>query len=271
MVLACPQIYLLCIATGPLLAQSGSWKHSRRVLMETPLIEFCEQANPRVLSEARCGKFHNANRVHRSLLAVAEKRVLVWMAERTPGCINSDHLTLLGFGAQVMAGASYGLARWNRGWLLVGVVFLALNWFGDSLDGTLARVRQRQRPRYGFYVDHMIDSFGALALMGGLALSGYMHPLIAISLLIAFLLLSIQSYLATYALGEFQLSFWSLGSTELRVLLAVAYVALLYWPMIWGGRYRLFDVGGTIGLVGMGGMLIFFTARNTYRLYIEER
>ena len=239
--------------------------------MASPLIEFCEQANPRVLSEARRARFQNAKRVHRSFLAAAEKRALVWMAERTPGWINSDYLTLLGFGAQVMAGVSYGLARWNRHWLLAVMAFLALNWLGDSLDGTLARVRQRQRPRYGFYVDHMIDSFGALALMGGLALSGYMHPLLPIGLLIAFLLLSIQSYLATYTLGEFQLSFWSFGPTELRILLAVGNVALLYWPMIWRGHYRLFDVGGTIGLFGMGTMLVFFTARNTYRLYIEER
>jgi phosphatidylglycerophosphate synthase len=94
---------------------------------------------------------------------------------------------------------------------LLGIVCLAVNWFGDSLDGTLARVRQKQRPRYGFYVDHMIDSFGSLALMGGLALSGYMHPAIAIGLLVGFLMLSIQSYLATYTMGEFHLSFWHLG------------------------------------------------------------
>src|SRR2546427_13241336 len=86
--------------------------------MANPLIGFCEQANPRVLSEARGARFQNAKRVHRSFLAAAEQRALVWMAERTPGWINSDHLTLLGFGAQVMAGVSYGLARWDRDWLL---------------------------------------------------------------------------------------------------------------------------------------------------------
>jgi hypothetical protein len=120
-------------------------------------------------------------------------------------------------------------------------------------------------------VDHIVDSFGALALMGGLALSGYMHPYIAIGLLGAFLLLSIQSYLATYTLGEFQLSFWSFGPTELRILLAIGNLALLYRPVIWHGHYRLFDVGGAVGLVGMVAMLIFFTARNTRRLYAEER
>jgi phosphatidylglycerophosphate synthase len=239
--------------------------------MASPMIDFCEQENPTVLQELRQARFTHANRVQQSFLATAEKRVLVWMAERAPPRINSDHLTALGFAVQVMAGVSYALARGNRYWLLGGIGFLALNWLGDSLDGTLARVRQRQRPRYGFYVDHIIDSFGALALMGGLALSGYMHPYIAIGLLVAFLLLSIQSYLAAYALGEFRLSFWSFGPTELRLLLAVGNLALLRWPMVLKGHYRLFDVGGIAGLVGMTAMLIFFTARNTRRLYVEER
>ena len=130
--------------------------------------------------------------------------------------------------------------RFRNRYALLGVIAcLALNWLGDSLDGTLARVRQRQRPRYGFYVDHMVDSFGALALMGGLALSGYMHPWIAIGLLIAFLMLSIQSYLATHALGEFRISFWRFGPTELRILLAVGNLALFWKPVVhlFGGLY----------------------------------
>jgi archaetidylinositol phosphate synthase len=126
------------------------------------------------------------------------------------------------------------------------VVCLALNWLGDSLDGTLARFRRRLRPRYGFYVDHMVDSFGALGLMGGLALSGYMHPVIAIGLLIAFLMLSIQSYLATHTLGEFRLSFWRFGPTEMRILLVVGNLALLWKPRVHfaGSDYRLFDLEG---------------------------
>src|SRR5258708_38430146 len=116
--------------------------------------------------------------------------------------------------------------------LLAAVVCLAVNWFGDSLDGTLARVRQRQRPRYGFYVDHIIDSIGAVAMMGGLALSGYMHPVIAIGLLVAFLLLSIQSYLATYTLGEFHLSMWRFGGAGLRGLFGVGDLAAVRW--VWG-------------------------------------
>ena len=238
------------------------------------MMEFCEQVNPRVLLEMRRGhKIPDAVRVQESWVAAGEKRALLWLAARTPGWIGPDQLTVLGFVAQIGAGACYALAAWNRYALLGVIACLALNWAGDSLDGTIARVRQRLRPRYGFYVDHMVDSFGALALMGGLALSGYMHPWIAIGLLIAFLVLSIQSYLATHALGEFRLSFWRFGPTELRILLAVGNVALFWKPVVhlFGGTYRLFDIGGSIGLAGMAVMVLSFTVQNTFRLYREER
>jgi archaetidylinositol phosphate synthase len=240
------------------------------------MTEFCEQVNPRVLLEMRRARpFPDMLRVQESWVAGAEKRALLWLAARTPDRIGPDHLTVLGIVAQIGAGVSYALAAWNRYALLVVIACLALNWLGDSLDGTLARARQRQRPRYGFYVDHMVDSFGALALMGGLALSGYMHPWIAIGLLVAFLMLSVQSYLATHALGEFRISFWRFGPTELRILLAVGNLALFWKPMVHvfplGGQYRLFDVGGAIGLAGMGLMLVVFTLQNTIRLYREER
>ena len=239
------------------------------------MAEFAEQMNPATLSEIRrsgaATGFRHAARVQSSWLASAEKRVLVWMAERMPACVNSDHLTLIGLAAQIATGLCYALAARDRRMLFAAIVCLAVNWFGDSLDGTLARVRQLPRPRYGFYVDHIIDSIGAVAMMGGLALSGYMHPAIAIALLVAFLLLSIQSYLATYALGEFHLSFWRLGPTELRVLLVIGNLALFRWDRVIHGRYRLFDIGGAVGLTGMIVMLIFFSLKNTVRLYQEER
>jgi archaetidylinositol phosphate synthase len=242
------------------------------------MTEFCEQVNPRVLlalrdKEMRRRSAADVLRLQESWVAVAEKRALLWLAARMPQRINPDHLTALGLVAQIGAGACYVLAAWNRYALLGVIASLALNWLGDSLDGTLARVRQRQRPRYGFYVDHMVDTFGAVALMGGLALSGYMHPRIAIGLLVAFLVLSIQSYLATHTLGEFRLSFWRFGPTELRILLAVGNLALLWKPVVHllGSQYRLFDVGGAIGLAGMSLMAIVFTLQNTGRLYREER
>src|SRR5690242_10132452 len=183
--------------------------------------------------------FQPAERRQESFLASTEKSILISLARRTPSWINSDHLTIMGFLAQIAAGAAYAWSRWNRYGLLLVIAALALNWLGDSLDGTLARYRQQQRPRYGFYVDHMVDSFGALALMGGLSLSGYMHPGISIGLLIAFLMLSVQSYLATHALGEFRISFWRFGPTELRILLAAGNLALFWRPMVhcFGAQY----------------------------------
>ena len=238
------------------------------------MTEFCEQVNPCVLLEMRRTRpFPDMLRIQESWVAAAERRALFWLASRTPDRVTPDHLTILGLAAQIGAGACYALASRNRYALLGVTACLALNWLGDSLDGTLARVRQRLRPRYGFYVDHMVDSFGGLALMGGLALSGYMHPRIAIGLLVAFLMLSIQSYLATHALGEFRISFWRFGPTELRILLAVGNLALFWKPVIhlFGAQYRLFDVGGAIGLTGMALMVIVVTLQNTLRLYREER
>src|ERR1700733_10643045 len=173
------------------------------------------QGKPKQLS------FLTATRVQQSFVAAAEKRTLAWLAERTPRRINSDHLTLLGFVAQCLAGVCYALAKWNRYSLLLGIVFLVLNWFGDSLDGTLARVRNCQRPRYGFYIDHILDAVGRWVLIGGLAVSGYISPTIAAVFLIVYLLLSIEIYLATYTVGVFHLSYWNFGPTELRILLIV--------------------------------------------------
>jgi archaetidylinositol phosphate synthase len=239
--------------------------------MASSVSDFADETDPKALPEAQRANFGQAKRVQGSFLAVPEKRVLVWLAERMPAAVNSDHLTLLGFAAQIATGVCYALARHDRLMLVAATVCLAVNWFGDSLDGTLARVRRRQRPRYGFYVDHIADSIGVVAMMGGLARSGFMHPWIAIGLLIAFLLLSIQSYLATYTLGEFHLSLWRFGPTELRVLLGVGNLALLAWPLVVHGRYRLFDVGGAIGLALMLLMLLVVSLKNTIRLYREDR
>jgi len=224
--------------------------------------------------EQRAGRltFRNARRRQESILAEVEKRALIWMANRTPRQINSDHLTLLGLASMFLAGVSYALCPYTRWGLLFASIFIALNWIGDSMDGTLARVRDQQRPRYGFYVDHIIDSFGACFLLGGLALSGYMSVSIAVGLLIAFLMLSIETYLATYTIGDFRLSHFKFSPTELRLLLIAGNVALIWRPWVHfaGGHFRLFDVGGAIGIVGMLVILLVATIRNTRRLYREE-
>jgi archaetidylinositol phosphate synthase len=117
----------------------------------------------------------------------------------------------------VGVGCSYWYSHESRAGLVLANLFLILNWFGDSLGGTLARVCNQPRPRYGFYVDHMLDACGSVFVFGGLALSGYMNPRIAAALLVAYLLLSIEAYLATYTVGTFQLSFAAFGPAELDV------------------------------------------------------
>jgi len=218
-------------------------------------------------------EFREAGRDQASFLAGPEKRLLVSMARATPAWINSDHLTLLGFVSMFGAGLCYWLAKWNRYMLLAVIPWLAANWLGDSLDGTLARVRNRQRPRYGFYVDHITDAFGTLFLIGGMGLSTYLSPMVAAGLLIVYFMLSIQTYLATYTLGTFQLSYWKFSPTELRLLLVIGNLALLYRPTVsrFGYQFLLFDVGGLIGIMGMSLMLIVSGIRNTCALYIEER
>lgn len=219
--------------------------------------------------------FISAPRVQCGLLAGAEKRALLWLAERMPQRVNSDHLTVLGMGAMVLAGLSYWWARYNHLGLLGAIVCLALNWFGDSLDGTLARVRNRQRPRYGFYVDHMVDAFSAIVLFGGLALSGYMSAGIAAALLLSYLVLAIEVYLATYTIGTFTLSFFSFSPTELRILLSIGNLALFLkgHPQVHclGHVYSLFDFGGAIGAAGMMAVALVSFAKNAHRLYAEER
>ena len=217
--------------------------------------------------------FQEASRAQVSLLAPLEKKCLIWLAWRTPRWINSDHLTILGLTALLGTGLSYWYARSNRVGLVLAIVFLALNWLGDSLDGTLARVRHRQRPRYGFYVDHVVDMFGTLFLLGGLGLSGYMSAPVAAGLLIAYFMLSIEVYLATYTIGTFHLSFWKFSPTELRILLMIANIALLFRPVVQlaGSRYLLCDVGGAIGIAGMIAMLINSVVKHTLALYRAER
>jgi archaetidylinositol phosphate synthase len=216
--------------------------------------------------------FIPARRVNQALTASIEKRALLWMAERAPGWLTSDQLTILGLSAQIGAGVFYALSRFNRYALLLVILCLVLNWLGDSMDGTLARVRRRQRPRYGFYVDHMVDIFGSIALMCGLGCSAFLHWQMAIAMLIAFLLLSGESYLATHTLSCFQLSQGIFGPTEIRILLIIGSLALLRSPysIFFGHKILLFDLGGAIAALSMFAMAILVTIRHTAELYRQE-
>jgi archaetidylinositol phosphate synthase len=213
-------------------------------------------------------------RQHDSVLAATERRTLIWIAHKLPRWINSDHLSALGLAAMAGAGASFVVAGTDpvAGASLV-VLCLLLNWFGDSLDGTVARVRDQQRPRYGYYLDHVIDLAGTALLFAGVAASGFMSVTIAILVVAAFFLVSAETYLATHARGVFKMSFMGVGPTELRILLAAGAIALINSPTVdlFGmGPVRLWDLGGVIGALGLAMTFVISSARNVRALYIEE-
>lgn len=212
-------------------------------------------------------------REHRSLLASGEKRILVWMAERMPPYVSSDQLTLLGFFGILFSAISFWAAAWDVHALYGVVVGLAVNWFGDSLDGTLARVRNAQRPRYGYYTDHVLDLVGTVGLVSGMAGSGFMSPVIALGFLVAYLSVMAEVFLSTHVLRVFRLSFMFFGPTELRILLATGTLVLFYKPVVklaGAGPFLLFDVGGTISIAVLAAALLASAFRNIRTLYREE-
>jgi len=209
-------------------------------------------------------------RVHKAITADAEKRLLIWMAERLPAAVNSDHLTSAGAIALLGVGASY----WVGGgalWLVIPL--LIVNWFGDSLDGTLARVRNRQRPRYGYYVDHVLDAVGFASIFGGLILGGHMSPVLGLAFIAAYYLAVVEISLATHARGTFRLSAFGVGPTELRILLAVGTLQLMRSDVVqmFGHRWLLFDVGGAVGIAGFLLTFVYSAVANGVALYNEER
>jgi archaetidylinositol phosphate synthase len=215
----------------------------------------------------------NHVRFNYGLLAASERRLLEWIARRLPDWITSDHLSALGLASMAAAGAAFAAFTWSAGaaaWAVVAA--LAANWFGDSLDGTVARVRRTERPRYGYYVDHVIDLAGTACLFTGMACSGLMSPLLASSLLAAYLLVCAETYLATHATGLFQMSFFGFGPTELRVLLAIGAVKAAHGASVTiaGHSLRLFDVGAGIAIGGLAVTFIISAARNTRALYRAE-
>jgi archaetidylinositol phosphate synthase len=211
-------------------------------------------------------------REHRSVLASVEKRALMAIARRLPRWLSSDHLTLLGLLSMPVAGLGFariGTSPWSP-WVIA--LALLANWFGDSLDGTVARVRGQQRPRYGFYVDHVIDLAGTAVLLTGMGASGRIEPAIAVAVLAAYLLVSAETYLATHAASVFRLSLGGIGPTELRILLAAGsfYAAGHPWIALGDRHVRLLDVSGLIAVAGLVLAFVASSIRNTRALYLAE-
>jgi phosphatidylglycerophosphate synthase len=209
-------------------------------------------------------------REHNSVLAASEKRLLIRIAGRLPAWVNSDHLTFTGAAAMLGIGACF----WAGGgalWLVIPL--LALNWFGDSLDGTLARVRKQERPRYGYYVDHVLDAVGFACLFGGLMLGGHMSVPLGLGFLATYYLLVAEISMATHARGTFKMAFMKVGPTELRILLAAGTIQLMRSDVVslFGNRWLLFDIGGAVAIAGLLVAFMAAALRNGIALYNEER
>ena len=214
-------------------------------------------------------------RSNRAVLARVERHALEWIARRLPEAMTPDLLSALGLVAMAGAGLAFASFQWaDRGAAAAGVVAaLFANWFGDSLDGTVARVRGIERPRYGYYVDHVIDLAGSAFLFTGIAYSGLMSPLLAVVLLSAYLLVSAEMYLATHATGVFQMSCFGLGPTELRLLLAAGAVkaAGSATVEIGGlGSVKLFDTAAIIAIGGLAAAFVVAAIGNARVLYLAE-
>jgi phosphatidylglycerophosphate synthase len=211
-------------------------------------------------------------REQHGLLADSERSALIRLARRLPARINSDHLSTLALLSMLAAGLSFASFRVTP-WAAVGVIVsLLANWFGDSLDGTVARVRGQQRPRYGFYVDHVIDLAGTVGLLAGLGYSGLMNPTLAAILLAAYLLVTAESYLATHAAGVFRMSFLGFGPTELRIALAVGALRVVWSPWVAVGSLdvRLFDLGGIVAIAGLALAFCVSAVSNTLGLHAAD-
>jgi archaetidylinositol phosphate synthase len=176
-------------------------------------------------------------RIQQNILARGERRVLNWICPRLPLWVTPDQLTTLGFLGAVMVAMGYMLSWLNPGWLGLAITGYVVNWFGDSLDGSLARWRRIERPSYGYFVDHSVDGLATLLMVGSIGLSPYMRFDVALLGVIGYLLLSIHSFLAAKVVGEFRLSYMAGGPTELRLML-IAMTALM--PVIGGA-----DINGT--------------------------
>lgn len=194
----------------------------------------------------------NAERIQTSVLNNLEKKLLIWLAERQPSWVTSDTLTYFGVAAAVFYTLFCWLTNYNVHYFWASSVCLLLNWYGDSLDGTLARVRQTQRPQYGFFIDHSLDALTTCMFCIGLGLSPIMDLSISLFIMGGYLCMSIYTYISTIVLGKFRLTYASLGPTEMRLIIIAVCILYIYFPMedltinIFGQEWTPYDCVGAI-------------------------
>ncbi|MBI4539002.1 MAG: CDP-alcohol phosphatidyltransferase family protein [Gemmatimonadetes bacterium] len=211
-----------------------------------------------------------ATREMNFLLAEPEQRLLRTVASRLPRWVRANHMTALGVAGAVGTGAAYALSARDSGWLWAASLMLVVNWFGDSLDGTLARVRKTERPRYGYYIDHVVDAFNSAVVGIGLGLSPYVQLELALLVVVLYLTLSINVYLESAVFGVFRMAYARLGPTEVRVLLLGINVLLVLAPGALGTPLPWLHAAGNASVAvlagGMFALLAVRFARNLQRL-----
>lgn len=200
-----------------------------------------------------------ATRIQTSILNKAEKRVLVWLAHRQPLWMTSDILTYIGVAGAVICAVGFALSSLDINFLWLSSLGLVINWYGDSLDGTLARVRGTQRPTYGFFIDHTIDALTITVMCVGAGLSPMLHLEVALFVLVAYLILSIYTYICTLVKEEFRLTYGRLGPTEFRLIVIIVNTLFIYTP--W--RHHTYVIGGQecglFDIIGAAIAVIIFT------------
>ena len=171
-----------------------------------------------------------ASRIQTSILNPYEKKVLVWLAERMPSWVTSDMLTFVGFLGSLIMATGYALSNLNLKWLWLSCFGLVVNWFGDSLDGSLARVRNAQRKTYGFFIDHNVDVLNEMIMFIGVGVSPLVNMSFAMLALVGYFMLSIYVYIDCHLKGEMRLTYGGLGPTEFRLMLILVNIAFRSRP-----------------------------------------
>ncbi len=218
-----------------------------------------------------------AKRINHSWTQSYEKRILHQLAQATPGWINSDHMTALGMLASVLIGIGYLLTHHSIWWLLLCNLGLVLHWYGDSLDGTLARFRGNERERYGYFIDHICDVWTILIVAIAMGFSPLLLMETALFVALAYCLMNVYVHIVAYTRQEFLLSHGKLGPTEFRILFIIINSIAIFWnPYLFtlqGAAFTAFDV---VGLIIGAGLILLFTqktihgARALYMLDTKE-
>jgi archaetidylinositol phosphate synthase len=199
---------------------------------------------------------------------LAEQKIIKKILPKIPRFLTPDRLTLISIIAYILAGLFFYLSTFNKFWLIGVIVSLALNWFGDSFDGAIARFRNIQRPRYGYYVDHILDAFGPVFFLVGLGLSPLMHMSIALGLAICYLVLAVSTYLTVYTQGKYSIGYSGLGGTEARIVISIfCFISLFFvYPMnlfhLWGTTFTVWDIAGVAALIVFSYMLVACVVNN---------